>query len=427
MPRTLTTRVVQDPSDGFRFLAHLNTEPPDLRVSFDVLGGGRIRARMSGTSVPALQGTEHKADLNARPDEVHGAAARLCARWKESFVDFQPVDEQGRALRHRHRPYASSADLSAEPEAHLRRTVADLARSGESLLFDTLLRGDDAQTETFRSYLRSALSRDGLRVRFDSDLHLPWPMLCTSDDSTEPAADLDALFARFLGHRHQIEHTGAAYAWLGPPRAPLLRPAVSLNHDPRVGRATRADDVAKALAADTACTIRTTYDELVRDFGSADLDEQLTYFWCHGEFLSNDPEPPVLVIRLEDGIPFDGHSVRELRAAHRNSRFRPLVLLNACHAGISRANADRAFLGRMLIDHGAEGVLGPQIAMPQAFAAEYALEFVTRYLRGGATAGSITRELARHFATRYRNPLGVAYGLQSGMDARLDRATEGKT
>ncbi|MFK0134632.1 CHAT domain-containing protein [Streptomyces rubiginosohelvolus] len=289
------------------------------------------------------------------------------------------------------------------------------------------MRGDDVQTETFRSYLRSALSRDGLRVRFDSDLHLPWPMLCTSDGSTEPAADLDALFARFLGHRHQIEHTGAAYAWLGPPRAPLLQPAVSLNHDPRVGRATRADDVAKALAADATCTIRTTYDELVRDFGNADLDEQLTYFWCHGEFLSNEPEPPVLVIRLEDGIPFDGHSVRELRAAHRNSRFRPLVLLNACHAGISRANADRAFLGRMLIDHGAVGVLGPQIAMPQAFAAEYALEFVTRYLRGGATAGSITRELARQFATRYRNPLGFAYGLQCGMDARLDRATEGNT
>ncbi|MFI6689515.1 hypothetical protein [Streptomyces sp. NPDC050485] len=426
MPRTLTTRVVQDPSDGFRFLPHLETQPPDLRVSFDVLGGGRIRARMSGTSVPALQGTEHKVDLSSRPDEVNGAAARLCARWKERFVDFQPVDDRGRDLRDRHRPYATAADLSAEPADHLRRIVADLARGGASLLFDTLLRGDDVQTETFRSYLRSALSREGLRVRFDSDLHLPWPMLCTTGESPEFAADLDALFARFLGYRHQIEHTGAAYAWIGRPRTPLLLPAVSLNHDPRVGRATRADDVAKALAEDTKCTIRTTYDELVRDFGDPDLDEQLTYFWCHGEFIGNEPEPPVLVLRLKDGIPFDGHIVRELRAAHRHSRFRPLVLLNACHAGISGANADRAFLGRMLIDHGAEGVLGPQIAMPQAFAAEYALEFVTRYLRGEATAGSIANELARHFATRYRNPLGFAYALHSGMDSRLDRASGGE-
>src|SRR5690348_12490190 len=98
MSRKLITRVVRDPSDGFRFLPHLETEPPDLLVSFDVMGGDRIRARMSGTAVRALRGTEHKADLRAGPDEVHGAAARLCARWKERFVHFQPVDDRGRAL-----------------------------------------------------------------------------------------------------------------------------------------------------------------------------------------------------------------------------------------------------------------------------------------------------------------------------------------
>jgi len=427
VPRALTTRVVQDPSDGFRFLPHLETEPPDLRVSFDVLGGGRIRARMSGTSVPALHGSEHKADLNARPDEVHGAAARLCARWKERFVDFQPVDDHGRALRDRRRPYATAADLSAESEDELRLVVADLARGGETLLFDTLLRGDDVQTEMFRTYLRSALSRKGLRVRFDSDLHLPWPMLCVTEEPTTPAGTLDDLFARFLGHRHQIEHTGDAYAWIGPVGTTPQQPAVSLNHDVRVGRATRADEVAKALTEGAECTVRTTYEELVRDFGNSDLDEQLTYFWCHGEFIGNEPEPHVLVIRLTDGTAFDGHTVRELRARHRHSRFRPLVLLNACHAGIAGASADRSFLGRTLIEHGAQGVLGPQIAMPQAFAAEYALEFVTRYLRGKATAGRIAHELARHFAARYRNPLGFAYGLHGGMDSRLDRTNGGDT
>ncbi|MEV8315093.1 CHAT domain-containing protein [Streptomyces sp. NPDC059900] len=426
MTRTLTAHVVQDPSDGFRFLPQLETAPPDLRVSFDVLGGGRIRARMSGRAVPALQGTEHKADLSARPDEVRAAAARLCSRWKERFVDFQPVDGQGRSLRDRQRPYAVSADLSAEPEDELRAVVADLVRGGQSLLFDTLLRGEDRQTEMFRAYLRSALSMQGLRVRFDSDLHLPWPMLCTADDSPASAATLDDLFARFLGHRHQIEHTGDAYAWIGASRTAPQRPAVSLNHDVRVGRATRADEVAKVLADGTTCTVRTTHEDLVRDFGNANLDEQLMYFWCHGEFIANEPEPYVLVIKLTDGTPFDGHTVRELRARHRHSCFRPLVLLNACYAGVSGASADRAFLGRMLIEHGAQGVLGPQIAMPQAFAAEYALEFVTRYLRGEATAGRIAHELALHFTTAYRNPLGLTYGLHSGMDARLERADGGE-
>lgn len=427
MPRALTTHVVQDPSDGFRFLPHLETKPPDLCVSFDVLGGDRIRARMSGTSVPTLKGTEHKADLSARPDEVHGAAARLCARWKERFVDFQPVDDQGRVLPDRRRPYAVAADLSAEPEDELCAVVADLARGGESLLFDTLLRGDDVQAETFRTYLRAALSREGLRVRFDSDLHLPWPLLCLDGGSTAPGATLDALFARFLGHRHQIECTGGSYAWVGAPSETLQRPAVSLNHDVRVGRATRADEVAKMLVEGTSCTVRTTYEELVRDLGNPHLDEQFMYFWCHGEFIGNEPEPRVLAISLTDGTPFDGHTVRELRARHRHSCFRPLVLLNACHAGVSGASGDRAFLGRMFIEHGAQGVLGPQIAMPQAFAAEYALEFVTRYLRGEATAGRIAHELARHFAARYHNPLGFAYGLHGGMDARLERTSGGGT
>ncbi|GHF28006.1 hypothetical protein GCM10018772_62090 [Streptomyces fumanus] len=381
---------------------------------------------MSGTAVPALQGTEHKADLSARPDEVRGAAARLCARWKERFVDFQPVDDEGRTLLDRRRPYATTADLSDEPEDELRQVVADLARGGQSLLFDTLLRGDDARTEVFRGYLNSALSREGLRIRFDSDLHLPWPLLCTPAASTTSMAPLNTLLARFLGYRHQIEHTGDAYAWIGPPRTAPRRPIVSLNHDLRVGRVTRADEVAKALADNTTCIVRTTYEELVRDFGKADLDEQLTYFWCHGEFIGNEPEPHILVLRLTDGTPFDGHTVRELRARHRHGYFRPFVLLNACHAGVVGASMDRSFLGRMLIEHGAQGVLGPLISMPQAFAAEYALEFVTRYLRGEATAGQITHELARHFAIRYRTPLGFAYGLHCGMDARLELANGGR-
>ncbi|MFE2601621.1 hypothetical protein ACFXCZ_34980 [Streptomyces sp. NPDC059396] len=63
MPRPLTSHVVQDPGDGFRLLPHLETEPPGLRISCDVPGGGRVRARMTvrmtGTSVPALMGTVH--------------------------------------------------------------------------------------------------------------------------------------------------------------------------------------------------------------------------------------------------------------------------------------------------------------------------------------------------------------------------------
>jgi len=445
MPTSLPVRVAQNPSNDFRLLPHLETPGPDLRVSFDVLDGDRIRARMSGPALPALRGSEHRADLTTRASEVRAAGARLCRRWKQVFVDYQPTDSDGRPSPDRVlRPYASLADLSTEPEHELVRAVTDLVRSGASVLFDVLLRGDDVRVQTFRAYLAKTLAAEGLRIRFDSsELHLPWPMLClkrshlpysstdeASADAVQPREEpkdpppqaVRELFPLFLGYRHQIEHTGDSYPNLQQPFRPAQPPSVSLNHDTGVGRKTCAAQVAAALKKGTRLTVREKYHDLVRDLTVADFDEQLMYFWGHGQFDQQGSEPAQLVIRLSDGIPFDGGALHELRADHRRTgTFRPFVFLNACHAGTASGVADHAVLSRALIEHGAQGVLGPQIAMPQVFAAEYALAFVTRYLRGGsvATAGAVALDLARHFATRCHNPLGFAYALHSGMDSHV--------
>ncbi|NUS10443.1 MAG: CHAT domain-containing protein [Streptomyces sp.] len=454
MPTRLPVRVVQDPSHGFRLLPHLETRSPDLRVSFDVVSGDRIRARMSGPALPTLRGGEHKADLPVGAAEVRAAAARLCTRWKQVFVDHRSTDADGLPLPGRPlRPFASAADLSGEPERELRRAVAELARGGASLLFDVLLGGQNERVEIFRTYLAMMLASEGLRIRFDSaELHLPWPMLCLKPRhlpeppaeasgaggaapdggpvgaATRTAPDLDALFALFLGHRHQIEHTGDAYLRVRTPVPAAGPPVVSLNHDTFVGQKTLAPQVAAALRDGTEFTPREKYHDLVRDLAEPDFREQLMYFWGHGQFEPNGAEPAQLVIRLTDQIPFDGGTVRELRAEHlRTGSFHPFVFLNACHAAAVSGPADSAALSRALIEHGAQGVLGPQIEMPQAFAAEYALAFVTRYLGGGtsATAGALALDLARHFAARYRNPLGFAYALHSGMDTHLPPDTEG--
>jgi hypothetical protein len=97
-------------------------------------------------------------------------------------------------------------------------------------------------------------------------------------------------------------------------------------------------------------------------------------------------------------------------------------MLNACHAGVPAEGCDPAFLGGALIGAGARGVLAPQIEMPQIFAAEYAWEFLSRYLAGRQTAGEAARAVARHFADKFHNPLGFTYALHCGMDARLERA-----
>lgn len=218
MTTELRVRVVQDPSQGFTTLPDELTRGPDITVCLDILAGDRIRARLYGPAVPSLYGTEHRADLTARPTEVRTAAARLCRLWKELLVDFRPLTDDGRpAPDTPEQPYAALVDLGTRPPAELHAILEELTLSGSELLFETLLGGTDPRVRRFRTYLAKALSaREGLRVRFDSELYIPWPMVCLrpeeearpdQDDDEDPAA----LLAHFLGHRHQIEQTGGAY------------------------------------------------------------------------------------------------------------------------------------------------------------------------------------------------------------------------
>ncbi|WP_406447219.1 CHAT domain-containing protein [Streptomyces sp. NBC_00876] len=428
MARELPVHVVQDPSLGFTRLPQ-QVAPPDLVIVLDVRGDDRILARMYGPAVLALSGTEHRALLEVKPSEARHVTGRLRRRWKEEFVAVQPLDGSRRPAPGRPEfPYATLVDLTGEPQDELLATVSELAGYGTHLLFDVLLGGKSEEVGLFRAFLTEALCAEKpLRVRFDSDLFVPWPMLCLPPDATDEPG-LAGVFRRFLGHRHLIEQTGGYYAMIadGREHPPPAVPAVSLNHDTGVdprGR-TRATDVKAVLARGGTLAERTTRREFVRALADPTLDEQLMYFWCHGEFESADAEPPYLVLKLEDKLAIDAYTVREHRPARRDcAPFHPFVLLNACYAGIpGNSDADLAYFGRALIETGARGILGPQIEMPQVFAAEYALEFLGRYLNGGESAGAVAHAVARHFADNLHNPLGFAYALHCGMDARLVRA-----
>ncbi|MEV0437906.1 CHAT domain-containing protein [Streptomyces spectabilis] len=429
MAHDLPVHVTQDPSHGYTRLPRGVIRRPDLVVGFD---GRRedepMTARMYGPAVPSLSGSEHTVTLRVRPGEVRAVAARLRQVWRDEFVALRPVGADG-LPRGAPFPYASRVDLTGEPAAELRAALDRLALYGAQLLFDVLLGGEDEALKLFRGFLADALSRDvPLRVRFHSDLFLPWPMMCLPAAASGEPEDppLAGVFARFLGYRHQIEQTGGdAYACVADDRDPPPRtaPVVSLNHDTAVDAAglTRAAEVAAALAAGGDLVERTTREELERALRDRSLDEQLMYFWCHGHFAASGDEAPYLVLRLTDQLAIDGYTLRAHRPPPRSCvPFRPFVLLNACYAGLP-GNADLAYLGRALFEAGACGVLGPQIEMPQRFAAEYALAFVTRYLTGEETAGAIAHALTRHFADTWHNPLGLAYALHSGMDSRLER------
>lgn len=435
MARELPTRVVQDPSRGFTRRPAPTVRHPDLVLALDAYADDHIRARMYGPATPP-SATGHALKLNVKPAAVSAAAAQLRALWKRELVDFQPVDERGIPVGGRpHFPYATCPDLTAEPREELRGILDELARQGSHLLYGELLGDGGRGTRRFGEILTGALSREEpLRIRVDSDLFLPWPMLALPEDTASgPGGPDDEGFRRFLGYRHQIEQTGGRHPGFpapagdehAPPPPPV--PVVSLNHDKGIDPegVTRAAEVETALATGTVRVERTLRDELLGALRSDRLDEQLMYFWCHGHFRRTaDDNSPLFVVQLSDRKDVDARTV----LAGRSSvdpllPHRPLVFLNACYAGLP-ATAEPTHLGGALIEAGAGGVLGPQIEMPQLFAAEYAYAYVTRYLGGEETAGEIVHGLARHFADTWNNPLGFAYALQCGMDNRLERTAE---
>ncbi|MFF5717594.1 hypothetical protein [Streptomyces buecherae] len=294
--------------------------------------------------LPRSRTREHWALLESDIRDVKDLTAQLLADWK-AFVDYQPADPAAGI-----RPYASGADLSARPPGEVRSRVAELARGGSHLL-EELLDGNDPNLVRLRTFLMAALHRRDLRIRFDSDLDLPWPLLALDahtppipvppphivaydtlspyappaaatataptaphglaglpetgtpgalgarDASDLPAApdvsdapyapDLPALFDLFLGHRHLIEAASGAYETDFYYVANRARPVSSANVDHRLRKTPRVAEVHKLLDDQTELTERTHSDALLADLATAHFDEDLMYFFCHGAVISD--------------------------------------------------------------------------------------------------------------------------------------------
>ncbi|MFC8369076.1 MULTISPECIES: CHAT domain-containing protein [unclassified Streptomyces] len=432
MARDLPVRIVQDPGRGFTRRPAATVRHPDLVLALDAYADDHVRARVYGTAVPAAIG-EYTARLEVAPAALRASAARLRAVWKRELVSYEPVDEHGVPVPDRTPlPYSTLLDFTTEPETELCVILDELVEQGAYLLWEELLGAGGRGAERLRKVLLAALGGDHpLRVRVDSPLFLPWPMLCLPAEygsAGDPClGPPDELLRRFLGYRHQIEQTGGLHTDFPDeeesPEPPPV-PVVSLNHDTCLdaeGR-TRAAEVAAALAVGTRRIERTRRPELLHALRSGPLEEQLMYFWCHGHFRpTEEPGASRFVVQLSDHQDIDAHTVLARRGPGDLFPYRPLVVFNACYAGLT-GSADVTHIGGALIRAGAGGVLGPQIEMPQVFAAEYAHAFVTRYLPGTETTGEIMHGLGRHFADVFRNPLGFAYALHCGMDHRLERA-----
>ncbi|MYV53354.1 CHAT domain-containing protein [Streptomyces sp. SID3212] len=410
MARELNSEVVHNPSDDFtQWPEDHGQRPLDLSVVLSVGADDRVEmiALPNGKRAPRTR--VHRANLHVSGTAIRHQADRLRGRWQD-FVRHQPLEADGMPSGPLF-PFAATHDLRS-----LRSTVVpvieELAEVGAYTL-NRILAGTDSDLVRFREFLLGELRLEGLRISFDSDLSLPWPMFAVrTEDSATPS---------FLGHRHEIEQTGASYA---PFHSPAVRPlpVTSLNTDLALDGVGRSQEVAELLGERSTLTVRTHADDLLKSLSDAEFDEDLMYFWCHGAFEEYGVHRTVGV-RLSDNKVIDAdlvHQQREEFRASGDSVFRPFVLLNACHAGVPTATAELEYLGRAFVEHGAAGVLGPQIEIPQIFASEYAHAFLDRYLTGAQTAGEICRALVRHFLDELHNPLALAYLLFCGIDSLLE-------
>ncbi|MDV9196793.1 CHAT domain-containing protein [Streptomyces sp. Wh19] len=367
-----------------------------------------------GTSVHDT-GAWHQAPLEVSADELLDRADRLLAIWRDQVV-FHRNTGSGYGQRVGGRSLAESVDLTELREL-TDPLVEKLADEGFDLL-QVMLDGTGYDLRRFREFLLGTLAEgQQLRISFDSEWQLPWTML-----AVDPA-ECDSPWEAFLGHRHQVEQARTGYAWDHAPLGRRERATVSLNKDTTLDHVARAHEVQKLLEERALLTVRTRGSELLEALSRSVLHEDVMYFWCHGHFVNTGASSQVLTIRLSDAENIDGPVVKRKRRSYLRSpqsRFKPFVLLNACHSAKAADPGRLKHLGQELVDQGADGVLAPQIEIPEAFAAEYAYAFLDRYLTGAHTAGAIGQWLVRRFAQEFHNPLALVYSLNGGINTRLD-------
>lgn len=300
MSQEAAVEVLHNPSRGFTMLPRRQgagdvairaNAPLDLIVALRRSGsdGLHMTAFRPGERGPRTR--IHHAYLAASAANIVRLAGRLRTTWRDLFVRHRPVAPDGTTAGGF--PLTEAVDLA--PYASVTKLLtAELAKEGRYLL-NRLLSGPGHELEEFRSHLLGVLSsEEGLRISFDSDLYLPWPML-----AIERPHDHDP-FSGFLGHLHQVEQTGASYQMIQGEAVSRPLPVTRLNTDTTLELVGRAPQVRKLLEERSRLTVRTHSGMFLSAMSEAVLDDDVMYFWCHGDFVENGSPHHHLAVRLSD-------------------------------------------------------------------------------------------------------------------------------
>jgi hypothetical protein len=271
--------------------------------------------------------------------------------------------------------------------------------------------------------------------------YLFWEMVYTGT-STIPDPNL------FWGFRHPINHV---YWDTGGKDTVLLQNGLfSVIHsrlDKSQEEVEQIEEYLEKLRQTSGLDIcyRALDDEVIGDeqalfnlFGSIDRFRYgLVHFACHCENPTDGAAAKAYLRFTANGKPIDLYL--EKLISTDDSRFcnKPFVFLNACGSATSGHLLQSDSFPKGVLDFGAAGVIATACTVPDIFASAFGREFYRRLLLQiddeDSTTGSgaqpvrsnyvdislVLLKTRRHFLEKYKNPLGLAYGLYAPASQRL--------
>jgi hypothetical protein len=332
-------------------------------------------------------------------------------------------------------PFQEGFDLKTRPEL-LQAAFPKLAVAGSnlfSLLFECDSGGD---LKRVAQQLRDGCQRQRsqLTLTITSDVFfVPWNMIYVHPEKGAELAPDGSNFKRegFWGYQHIIEHNTVQVTLpteLKPDAAGKIH--ASVNIDEGIDQGLGVPCIAPQLAffrgqPGLTAVERRTKPELETALRSAKFDDQIVYFCCHGSGADEGGATSLKQSRLAltDSKEITSADFKVWRNG-RSLASNPLVFINACQGGQMTTLFYKTIAAEFL-KQDAMAVIGGQIDMPAAFAAEYARRLFTRFLDGSpgqrVRLGTLMRELAQEFVNDHNNPLGLVYSLYRGADCFVVR------
>ncbi len=257
----------------------------------------------------------------------------------------------------------------------------------------------------------------------------PWAMLYDHADLKPDLSNVDP--EGFWGLKHEIEYTPEFASATPVNFVPAISVADKLGFS-FVSNTTIDDQMKRPIVAGQreflqtvpgiTVTEHSTTDDLYALLNNPDSPMQVMYFYCHA--VSNLPgekggvggskivlsNGAVTLDELNFAAPLDQPPLKSA----------PLVFLNCCQsAEMSPYLYDG--LVPYLITKGARGVVGTEVDTPALFAAEFAKEFITRFVAGGQKLGDVLLDLRREYLLNKNNVMGLVYAPHSSGEIYVER------